>query len=94
MPTYPDTEEETDDSTNLQIRNAPALIDISGPGSPHHTRSNEKGTPSRLLSVDDTHNSDPMSTQTMVTTTEIISQTIAPGGDDDPPPPPNTSNHH
>src|SRR5216683_4317440 len=90
---YPDTEEETDDSTNVQIRNTPALIDISGPGSPHCTRSNEQGTPSRLIPINDTHNSNPISTQTMATMTETISQTIAPGGDNDAPPP-NTSNHH
>ncbi len=35
-----------------------------------------------------------MSTQTMVTITEIISRTIAPRGNNNPPPPLHTSNHH
>jgi len=63
---YPDTKEETDDLTNQQIRNTPALIDISGPGSPHRTRSNKQRTPNRLLSVNNTCDSNAMSAQTMV----------------------------
>ena len=94
-PTYPDTKEETDNSTNLQIRNAPALIDISSLGSPHHTRSDEQGTPSRFLLVNHACDSDPMSVQTMATATETISRTIVPEGDNNnEPPPSNTSNHY
>ncbi len=86
-PVYPDTEGETDNLTNQQIRNTPVLIDISGPESPHCTRSNEQGAPSRFLPVNDTCNSDTMSAQTMVAM-ETISRTIVPGGDNEPPPVP------
>jgi len=68
---YPETEEETDDSTDRQIRNTPALIDIGSPGSPHCTRSNKQGVPSRFLSVNNAHNSNAMSAQTMVATETI-----------------------
>jgi len=69
--TFLDTEKETNDSTNIQIRNTPALINISGPGSPHCTRGNKQGTPSRLLSVNDACDNDTMSAQTMVATETI-----------------------
>ncbi len=70
MPIYPDTEEEESAlSINVQIRGTPAIIDTSSPGSPHRERITSQNTPIRR------HESSghTMSTQTLATTTEVIS---------------------
>src|SRR6266853_4765997 len=91
-PVYPDTEEESVTSIDIQIRSTPATIKPSGPGSPHCSRSVQPGTSSRPFPVDNPCNSNTMSTQTMATTMENITRTIVPGGSDYPPP--SASNQH
>jgi len=68
-PTYPDTEDESTPSIDMQIRSTPAVIEMGGPGSPHRER-NTQGTPKEQT---DAHGSNTMSTQTLATMTEIIS---------------------
>ncbi len=80
-PIYPDTEDESVPSINEQIRSTPAIVDMSGPGSPHRERNTHQGTPIGC----NAHGSHTMSTQTLVTMTEVISRTLVPGGDDKPP---------
>ena len=88
-PVYPDTDEESIPSIDVQIRSTPVVIEPSGLGSPHRERNTQQGAPTYWT---DSHtcNSTTMSTQTLVMTTEVISHTLVPGGDDEPPP----SNQH
>jgi hypothetical protein len=70
-PTYTATSEDeanelTADLINLQIRNALAVIDPSGPGSPHHPRSIKLRTSTRPDRLANAPDSGTMSTQTMV----------------------------
>src|SRR5216683_1339869 len=44
-PNYPDTEDESILSINIQIRSTPTIIKASGPGSPHRERNSRQGTP-------------------------------------------------
>ena len=69
------TGHETDDSTNLQIRHTPVVIEPNTPGSPHRTRSIESGTPSGSIRISIPRSSNLMATQTMASTTETISHT-------------------
>src|SRR5712671_1919185 len=80
-PIYSDTEDESTPSINEQIRSTLVVIDTSGPGSPHKERNTHQETPIRH----NTYGSHTMSTQTLATATEVISQTLAPRGDDEPP---------
>ena len=84
-PIYPDTENKSTASINMQIRSTPAVINTSGPGSPHHNWSIQQGTPTGQPVID-AHSSNIMFTQTMVATIEIISQTIVPEDNNKPPP--------
>ncbi len=92
-PQYPDTEDKESNQTNTQIGNAPAIIDPNGLESPHCPRSNQQGTPSRLIPIDNTHHSNTMSIQTLATSTETIARTIVPGGDGSSPPPDPSNTH-
>src|SRR5712671_7909409 len=80
-PVYPETEDESIPSIDIQIRSTLAIIEASGPGSPHRERRTQHSTPIGTHS----HSSHVMSTQTLVTTTEVISKTLVPGDNDDPP---------
>ncbi len=80
-PIYPNTEDESVPSIDIQIRSTLAIIKTSGPGSLHRERNTQQGTPTGC----NTYGSHAMSTQTLVTTTEVISQTLVPGGDNKPP---------
>jgi hypothetical protein len=84
-PAEDDAEDLAADLTNLQIRNALAIINPSGPGSPHRPRSIELRAPTRANQPTDTLNRDTMSTQT-VTVTQTIARTLAGGGGDGEPP--------
>jgi hypothetical protein len=91
-PTYAAANKDEDnelaeDLTNLQIRSTPAIIDPSGPGSPHRPRSIELRTSTRAERLADAPHSSIMSTQTMAAT-QTIAQTLAGGGGEDPPPNP------
>ncbi len=44
-PVYPDTEDESAPSIDVQIRGTLAIIDASSPGSPHRERNGQHGTP-------------------------------------------------
>ena len=79
-PTYPDTKDESTPSIDIQIRSTQAIIDTSGPGSPHRERNSQQETPIQT----NANRSFTMSTQTLATTTEVISQTLVPEGDDPP----------
>src|SRR6266851_2465376 len=79
-PTYPDTEDESAPSIDVQIRSTQAVIEPSGPGSPHRERNSQQGT---LVRTNANH-SFAMSTQTLAMMTEVISRTLVPGGDDPP----------
>src|SRR5216683_3889685 len=79
-PVYPDTEDESTPSIDVQIRSTQAIVEPSGPGSPHRERNDQQGTPIRT----NVNCSFAMSTQTLAMTTEIISHTLVPGGDDPP----------
>jgi hypothetical protein len=78
-PQHTNTSKELPDPTDLQIRNTPAVIEPSGPGSPHRPRSIEQRTPSRLVDVTDTCNSNPMATQTMESQTEMVQRALVSG---------------
>src|SRR5216683_331655 len=80
-PVYPETEDESVPSINVQIRSTPAIIEASGPESPHRERRTQQNTPIGSYA----HGSCVMSTQTLATTTEVISRTLVPGDNDDPP---------
>jgi hypothetical protein len=80
-----DDEDLATDLTNLQIRNTLAVIDPSGPGSPHHPRSIELRTSSSTNEPTNTPSHNIMSTQTL-TTTQTIARTLAGGGGDGEPP--------
>jgi len=84
-PVYPNTEDKSTPSIDIQIRSTPAVIDASGLGSPHRERNSQQGTPINRTNSD-THCSATMSIQTLVMATEVISCTLVPGGDDEPPP--------
>ncbi len=81
-PVYPDTEDESTPSIDIQIRSLQAIVEADSPGSPHRKRSGQQGTPIRT----NANCSFAMSTQTLATNTETISRTIVPGGDDPPNP--------
>src|SRR6266851_565270 len=68
-PVYPDTEEESTPSLNVQIRSSLAVVDASGPGSPHRERISSHSTPIRRYKS----SGHTMSTQTLALTTEVIS---------------------
>jgi len=68
-PIYPDTEDKSMPSIDVQIRSTQAIVEPSGPGSPHRERNSQQGTPIRT----NANRSFAMSTQTLATTTEVIS---------------------
>ena len=80
-PAYPKTKDESVPSIDVQIRSTPAIIEASSPGSPHRERGTQQSTPIGSH----TRGSHAMSTQTLATTTEIISQTLVPRDDNEPP---------
>src|SRR5216683_1175315 len=59
-PIYPNTKDELAPSINVQIRSTLAVIEASGPGSPHRERNPQQGTPIRH----NAYGSHTMSTQT------------------------------
>src|SRR5712671_2570047 len=80
-PVYPKTEDESVPSIDVQIRSTPVVIETSGPGSPCRERRTQQNTPIGSYA----YGSRAMSTQTLATTMEVISQTLVPGDNDDPP---------
>src|SRR5712671_6922514 len=44
-PVYPETKDESVPSIDVQIRSIPAVIEISGPGSPYRERRTQQNTP-------------------------------------------------
>jgi hypothetical protein len=73
------------DLVNLQIRNTLAVIDLSGPESPHCPRSIELRTSTQPDRLANTPNSSTMSTQTMAVMQTIARMIVGGGGDDEPP---------
>src|SRR6266851_4797496 len=65
-PVYPDTEDKSAPSINVQIRSTPAIVKADSPGSPHRERYDQQGTPIRT----NANRSFAMSTQTLATNTE------------------------
>jgi hypothetical protein len=84
-PAEDDTEDLAADLTNLQIRNTPAIINPSSPGSPHCPRIIELRVPTRANQPTDTLNHNIMSTQTIIAM-QTIARTLAEGGGDGEPP--------
>ncbi len=81
-PTYPETEDESTPSIDVQIRSSRAVVEADSPGSPYRERNDQQGTAIRT----NANCSFAMSTQTLAMNTETISRTIVPGGDDPPDP--------
>src|SRR6266853_6917202 len=82
-PVYPETEDESTPSIDIQIRSSRAIVEADSLGSPYRERSDHQGTPVRT----NANHSFTMSTQTLAMNTETISRTIVPG-DDEPSVPP------
>src|SRR6266851_5764636 len=89
-PTYPDTEDESTPSIDVQIRSSRAIVEADSPGSPYRERSDHQGTPVRT----NANRSFAMSTQTLATNTETISRTIVPGDDEPSVPAPHENPQH
>jgi hypothetical protein len=75
----------TDNLTNLQIRSALAVINPSGPGSPHCPRSIKLRAPTGTHGLSNPLSGGTMSTQT-ISVMQTIVRTLAGGGGDGEPP--------
>jgi hypothetical protein len=64
-PQHTETSDDLPDIINLQIRDTPATIDPSGPGSPHRPRSIEQRASNQFDKFSVTPYRKPMATQTM-----------------------------